>query len=170
MGFDSKVIRIVKLWQLQSVIVNISSKNMCTNDLSYCLCESVDWLTFDGNTRGLARWLVHTEDQIEEENEEYWGKMGENNTRMRKMRNSSSSFSCPPEVESLATPLSIHVLFPVLFMPLHYCSSSEFIIDWAQAISIQLKWYKRCTGRAFQTGTRHLQNSVSDFANINYAN
>ena len=41
MGFDSKVIRIVKLWQLQSVtVVNISSKNMCTNDLSYCLCES----------------------------------------------------------------------------------------------------------------------------------
>ena len=63
MGFDSKVIRIVKLWQLQSVVVNISSKNMCTNDLSYCLCESVDWhwLTLDGSNLFLASTTGYVE-------------------------------------------------------------------------------------------------------------
>ena len=56
MGFDSKVLSIVKLWQLQSVVVNISSKHMCTNDLSFCLCKSVDWhrLTLDGSTGALT--------------------------------------------------------------------------------------------------------------------
>ena len=44
-SFDSKVLSIVKLWQLQSVVANISTvvKNVCTKDSSYCLCESVDW-------------------------------------------------------------------------------------------------------------------------------
>ena len=46
---------------------------------------------------------AHPENQIEEENEEKLRKIGENRRRMRKIK--EMVLSCPPEVESLATPL-----------------------------------------------------------------
>ena len=47
---------------------------------------------------------LHPEHQIEEENEEKWGKW--KNVNNRRMRNNKEIFlSCPPEVASLATPL-----------------------------------------------------------------
>ena len=56
----------------------------------------------------------YSEDQTEEENEEKWRKMGENNKRMRK--NGEMVLSCPPEVESLATPLNAWGEWIVLYL------------------------------------------------------